>query len=495
MSRLFHRIMEHAGSRPTAPALIEANAEVTYGLLALLAEEQRGVLESAGVTGPEPIAILAHKCSEAIAAVLACLRQGRPFLLLSPLLPATSRAALVAEAGCAGILYPADRRLDVLSPDPGLGIPGDTGFMLTTSGSTGKPKTVVLRHGGVDNFTEWASDAFGIRAGSRVLSLAPMNFDLSLLDIWATLASGGCVVLVPAAKAVDGDYVLAQVVEHGVEVVQGVPMFFQLLADAAPAGPDAPGAGSRVRHLILTGDETPRRTLDGIRHLFPSAAIHNVYGCTETNDSLMFSLPPEQPLPERLPSGSPVAGAEAVLLDAEGGLLSGAGEGELLVSTPFAATGYLDTELTARKFVPHPARPGVTAFRSGDLFRRDADGALTLLGRTDHQVKVRGVAVNTAEVERVLALHQGVATAAVVTEADPIGGRRLLAVVERVTGSSVSALDLRNHCATHLPRTAIPALLRVTDTALPLTTTGKINRQQAQREYFPGTPQQGVLTP
>jgi acyl-coenzyme A synthetase/AMP-(fatty) acid ligase len=331
-----------------------------------------------------------------------------------------------------------------------------------------------------------------------VLSLAPLNFDLSLLDIWATLASGGCVVLVPPAKAVDGSYVLAQVLQHGVEVVQGVPMFFQLLADAGMAGPEASTSGSRIRRLIFTGDATAHRTLEGIRHLFPSAVIHNVYGCTETNDSLLFTLAPEQTLPEPLPTGSTVAGAEAFLVDAEGNVLSGTAEGELLVSTPFAATGYLDPELTARKFVPHPALPGATVFRSGDLFRRDADGALTLVGRTDHQVKVRGVAVNTAEVERVLALHQGVATAAVVTEPDPIGGRRLLAVVERSAGSRVSVLDLRSHCAAHLPRTSIPAILRITDTALPLTTTGKINRHQAQRDYFPGTPatsHQGALTP
>lgn len=496
MSRLFHRIMEHAGSRSTAPALVEADVTITYGRLAQLAEEQRGVLATAGFSGREPIAIMAHKCSEAIAAVLECLRQGRPFLLLSPLLPPISRSALVSEAGCAGILHPADLHLEVLSPEPvAAEIPASTGFMLTTSGSTGKPKIVLLSHDSVDNFTDWASDTFSISSGSTVMSLAPLNFDLSLLDVWATLASGGRVVLVPPTKAVDGGYVLAQVREHGVDVVQGVPMFFQLLSDAAAAAPDSPGSSSQVRHLILTGDDTPHRTLDGIRRLFPSAAIHNVYGCTETNDSLMFTLPPEQPLSGRLPTGSPVAGAEAILIDTSGHLMVGAGEGELLVSTRFAASGYLDPELTALKFIPHPVRTGITVFRSGDLFRRDAGGALTLVGRTDYQVKVRGVAVNTAEVERVLRLHRGVRAAAVVTEIDPIGGRRLLAVVERSAGSSVSALDLRKHCATHLPRTAIPALLRVTDIALPLTTTGKINRQQTQREHFPASSEQGVPTP
>lgn len=495
MSRLVQRIMAHADSRPGAPALIGGHGVVTYGQLALLAAEQRDLLAAAGLTGPGPVAIVAHKGGETIAAVLECLRQERPFLLLSPLLPAAARATLVSESGCAGILHADERRLEPVSPDARPLIPTDTGFMLTTSGSTGKPKIVLLGHGSVDSFTHWAAGSFGITAATTVMSLAPLNFDLSLLDIWATLASGGCVLLVPPAKAVDGSYVLAQILEHGVEVVQGVPMFFQLLADAAPAEPDGLAGQSRVRHLILTGDEAPQRTLDAVRRRFPAATIHNVYGCTETNDSLIFSLPPEQPLPDRLPTGSPVAGAEVLLVDAEGREIAGPGEGELLVSTPFVATGYLDPGLTAQKFVQHPDRPGVTAFRSGDLFRRAADGSLSLLGRTDHQVKVRGVAVNTAEVERVLGLHHGVAMAAVVTEPDPVGGRRLLAVVERSAGSSVSSLDLRSHCAAHLPRTAIPSLLRVTDTALPLTTTGKINRQQAQREYFPGTPQQGVRTP
>lgn len=495
MSRLFHRFMEHVGSRPTAPALVEGNVEVTYSQLALLAEEQGGVLSAAGLSRREPIAIMAHKCSEGIAAVLECLRQGRPFLLLSPLLPALSRAALVSDVGCAGILRPADRHLEGLSPEPVPSqIPADIGFMLTTSGSTGKPKIVLLGHAGVDNFIEWAADAFSISSESTVMSLAPLNFDLSLLDLWTTLASGGRVVLVPIAKTVDGRHVLDQMREHGVDVVQGVPMFFQLLADAGMAAPDGPGSSSRVRHLILTGDDTPRHTLSGIRHLFPAATIHNVYGCTETNDSLIFTLPSELPLPERLPSGSPVAGAEAVLVDTAGHLIVGEGEGELYVSTPFAASGYLDPGLTALKFVQHPVRTDVTAFRSGDLFRRDAGGALSFVGRTDYQVKVRGVAVNTTEVERVLGLHHGVVAAAVVTETDPIGGRRLLAVVERSAGSIVTALELRNHCAIHLPRTAIPSLLRVTDTSLPMTTTGKIDRQQAQREHFPAT-LEGAPTP
>lgn len=507
MNRLYEQIMAHAASGPGTPALIEGNGPVSYGQLARLAEEQGAVLADAGVSGPDAVAIVAHKCSETIAAVLECLRQRRPFLLLSPLLPVSSRAATAAEAGCTGILHPADRRVELLQPDAGPVIPADVRFMLTTSGSTGRPKIVFLGLQETDNFAGWAAAAFTLRPATTVLSLAPLNFDLSLLDVWTTLACGGCVVLVPPAKAVDGSYVLAQVLEHKVEIIQGVPMFLQLLADAAAASrerADNPGSSSGhpyVRHVIFTGDEALPRTVDGMRHAFPEATIHNVYGCTETNDSLMYSLPPSRAVPERLPVGSPVAGAEVCLLDAEGREISGPGEGELLVHTPFMAAGYSDPQLTARKFVQHPRRHGITAFRSGDLFRRDSSGYLFLLGRTDHQVKVRGVAANTAEIERVIGLHQAVAAAAVMTEADPIGGSRLLAVVERSAGSTLSVLDLRTHCATHLPRTSIPAVIRITDTALPLTTTGKINRQQTQREYFPLTsqhpraPQQGVLTP
>lgn len=452
MGDLAERITAHAESRPDAPALIDGTGTLSYRQLVLLADRQRSVLAGARLAGTAPVAILAHKDRETIAAVMDCLRQGRPFLLVSPLLPAATRAALLAESGTRGVLHAAEYRFEPAAGGASeAAIPADTAFMLTTSGSTGTPKVVLLGHGSVDRFTQWAAGTFGIATETTVMNLAPLNFDLSLLDVWATLGSGGCVVLVPPAKAVDGGYVLAQILEHGVEIVQGVPMFFQLLADATVTAPGARDGRSRLRHLILTGDEAPRRTLEGIRDRFPAATLHNIYGCTETNDSIMSTLAPHEPLPDRMPIGAPVAGADILLVDSAGREVSGAGEGELVASTPFLASGYLDPELSATKFIPHPHRPGAIAFRSGDLFRRGTDGSLSLLGRTDHQVKIRGVAVNTAEVERVLRLHQGVALAAVVTEADPVGGRRLLAVIERAAGSTVSALT-SVHTAPHTCR-------------------------------------------
>jgi acyl-coenzyme A synthetase/AMP-(fatty) acid ligase len=173
-------------------------------------------------------------------------------------------------------------------------------------------------------------------------------------------------------------------------------------------------------------------------------------------------------------------GVHTLILDQSGAVLNGPGTGELYVSTPFQAAGYLDRTRHTDKFVPHPTgvdkRPW---FRSGDLVRREADGRVFLIGRSDFQVKVRGVAINTAEVEHVLQEHPAVLEAAVVAVPDPIAGRKLVAGVQRAPDSKLNSLSLRQHCARRLPQAAIPSTLHIVDGPLPKTATGKVDRNAA----------------
>lgn len=156
--------------------------------------------------------------------------------------------------------------------------------------------------------------------------------------------------------------------------------------------------------------------------------------------------------------------------------------GELFVHTPFQTRGYLDRSRHADKFTAHPLGLDERRwFRSGDLVRRDAQGTLHLTGRTDFQVKVRGVAVNTAEVERVLQEHPGVLEAGVAARPDPIAGKKLVAAARRVPGSTLTVLELRGHCARNLPRGAVPTQLTLTDEPLPKTATGKVDRKALDR--------------
>lgn len=475
LSGVLEGFLAHVQRRPDACALSWHRDEVTYAHLHRLAQRQLARLGSLGADPQQPVAVLAEKTPDGVALVLACLLGGRRFLLLSPTTPSEMQQRLAEQAGCALLVSPGTaRRLHRGRPADGIAADG-VSFMLTTSGSTGAPKIVPLPDAAVDRFTAWAHERFDVGPGRGVLSYAPLNFDVCLLDVWATLRYGGRVVLVDAVQATNPQHLLALIGSRRVHVIQAVPLFYRLIVDAA-APDDAPLAG--VEHVIFTGDTLPRRYLGELPWLFPHARLYNVYGCTETNDSFIYQADPDRLPDGPAPLGDPLPGVTALLVGTDGTVLTGTGMGELLVHTPFQTDGYLGRPTADDRFVSAPGGrfAGYRFFRSGDLVRRHADGRLTLEGRTDHQVKIRGSRVNTQEVERVLLEHPEVVEAAVVTVPDAAVGRCLHAVLRRAPGSRLDSLRLRQHCATSLTPAAIPTTIRITDDPLPRTTTGKVDR-------------------
>ncbi|MFD0475941.1 hypothetical protein ACFQ0B_52780 [Nonomuraea thailandensis] len=201
-----------------------------------------------------------------------------------------------------------------------------------------------------------------------------------------------------------------------------------------------------------------------------------MYGCTETNDSFWHEFDAaEAAAPGPLPIGEPLPGVVAVYEHSPDP--QRAGTAELLVRTPFQTTGYLsaDPGTPAARFVT--GADGRAYFRTGDLVRRDPDGRLFLVGRDDFQLKVRGVRVNPEQIERVLLEHDDVVEAVVVPARD--GGEvRLTAFVRRAHTSGLSGLRLRAHCATRLPRAAIPSAIRLVEHPFPRTSTGKVDRKR-----------------
>jgi acyl-coenzyme A synthetase/AMP-(fatty) acid ligase len=479
---LLDGILARATERPDAPALVWHGEETSYGQLHELARRERDRLDELGLGDGEVVGVLAPKSPETVTLVLGCFLASRPLLLPSPQLGEKTLDLLFPQAGCR----------HVLAPDPSFSPPkssctrrlrgrereaGDTAIMLTTSGSTGLPKIVPLGWGALDRFAAWAGPQLGLGPGRTVLNYAPLNFDLCLLDVWSTLAHGGRVVLVDPDVATQGGHLLGLIADHDVDVVQAVPMLYRLLLDAS--------GGARVldtvEHVLFTGDAVPEKTLAELPGLFPKARIYNLYGCTETNDSFVHEVDVDA-IEHPVPIGRPLPGVEALIMGDDGRIVTGPGTGELYVHTPFQAAGYLDPARDAGKFVRHPAGADERRwFRTGDLVRRRDDGLVLLDGRSDFQVKVRGVAVNTAEVERVLLDHPEVVDAAVVAVPDPLAGRQLAALVRRAPQTRLNSLTLRQHCARCLPQAAIPSSLRIVDDPLPTTSTGKVDRRAVER--------------
>ncbi|MEU5289016.1 AMP-binding protein [Streptomyces sp. NPDC020755] len=472
-------VLRWAEKTPDAPALWWNGTPTSYRELAEATDAARARLAEQVPVGAT-LAVLDDKSPGTVATILACLASGRPALLPSPTLPSGHLAAVMTEAGCRYAL--AGPTVTAAGPHRderrGGAVPPGTAVVLTTSGSTGIPKAVPLPHKAVDAFTGWAADAFGITESTPVLNYAPLNFDLCLLDVWTTLAHGGQVVLVDASTAAGGSRLLRLMRTHRVEVVQAVPLFHALLCAQARAEDSDPL--ETVRHAAFTGDVMPEQVLADLAELVPGARLHNIYGCTETNDSLIHEVDRRLPSSLPMPLGRPLPGVRLRLRDSDGRLLTGPGRGELEVVTPFQSTGYADPRRAAEKFVPDPAADGGTGtpwFRTGDLVERDADGTLRLVGRLDHQVKIRGVAVHTGEVEQVLLEHPDVLEAGATTVPDPVEGRRLVAVVRLEHASTATSLDLKRHCTARLARGWVPGLITPVREPLPRTGTGKVDRR------------------
>ena len=501
---------------PGAPALIWEGETISYADLGRLADASYGELQDARLPGDRPVGIRAKKSPEAIGLILACLRAGHPFVLPSIELASETLAALFAQAGTSQVLSPHGPRsqsaasLRALVDDVraredgglgggGRGAGGGGGgagpksqwppagggdgvtFMLTTSGSTGLPKIVPLLASGIDAFTDWAAEQFEIKPGTVVANYAPLNFDLCLLDIWTTLKHGGCVALVDQDRATQGAYLADLVNDRRVNVLQAVPMLYRLLIDV---NREDGRTFQSVRHVITTGDKIPPSSLAELPTLFPNARFYNIYGCTETNDSLIheFLGLADGNIPTNIPVGQPIPGVIARVEHEDGTPLEGTGTGELMVWTPFQARGYLKSSLNEGKFVSLEDDHGRTYYKSGDIVRRHEDGSLTLEGRADFYVKVRGVRVSTQVVEQAIQEHPAVVEVAVIAVPDELAGARLHAAVRREPDAKLNSLMLRQHCATRLARTEMPSTIEIVTEPLPKTSTGKVDRKAVAAE-------------
>lgn len=474
MTRLFVRSI-HARSQaaPHAVALETGAGAATYQDLALLTDDLSVTLACNGVGHRDVVHIPARKTAACVAAIAATQRLGAVALLTAADLGAKLEAQLLVQAGAsARVNWSADQAPQIqvlqapafasrLSP-----VPEQTALLLCTSGSTGDPKLVPIPEEAVERFLRWAVEEFDLDEDTSTASIAPLNFDISLLDVWATLHAGGTAHLV-GDEQVNSPKELARRLAP-VDLVQAVPTVYRTLSRQGVVLPS-------VRQVISTGEPMTAELARDLATVFPDARRYNVYGATETNDSFLYQLPEVGFVDdtETVWLGSPIAGVEADLMDGSGRLIQGAGTGELVVHTPFQACGYVTEDgLDSRQWISRP--DGAKWYRTGDLAQRNHQGRYRLLDRADRVVKVRGVRTSLAAVEAALLSHPDVAEAVVLAVPDDVAGLVLHAVVG--SAASVDALALRQHCAAALPRTALPSRYHLLTSSLPRNANGKFDR-------------------
>uniref|UniRef100_UPI003F495FFE amino acid adenylation domain-containing protein n=1 Tax=Streptomyces chartreusis TaxID=1969 RepID=UPI003F495FFE len=482
---------------PEGTALLFDGRFLTRGAFEERVNRLARLLIGRGV-GPESVvAVALPRSFDLLVALHAVIRAGGAYLPLDPTLPAdrlvhmTDTAAprcVIADRASLDALP--DRLLvDAVLLDEASGLsaepvtdadriapllPSHPAYVLFTSGSTGRPKGVMVEHAAIVNRLEWMQDTYRLTAKDRVLQKTPTTFDVSVWELFWPLATGSPLVIARPDGHKDPHYLADLIREQAVSVCHFVPsMLAAFLTDTDLT--TCPG----MRLVVCSGEALPTEL---VARFHASAgdhpiALENLYGPTEAAVDVTRA-PARTDHGTSVPIGAPIWNTQVYVLDHHLNPCPTNTPGELYLAGTQLARGYLNQPtLTAERFTANPyGPPGTRIYRTGDLAHWNTDGTLTYLGRTDHQIKLRGQRIELGEIDSVLADAASVAQAVAHVREDRPGVQQLVAYLVPEPGAAVDAAALRAHAAERLPEYMIPALFLELD-ALPLSANGKLDRR------------------
>ncbi|MEW2378725.1 amino acid adenylation domain-containing protein [Micromonospora sp. NPDC047812] len=489
---LLHELVDRqALATPTAPAVLAPDRRLDYATVRVEARRLAGRLQDSGVRPGQLVAVLLDRGWKQVVATLAVLHAGGAYLPLDPDWPAERVARVLQRAGAGLVLVESDRvalpegvaRLVVDATTVGAGGPAlrpvdlaetDVAYVIYTSGSTGTPKGVTIDHRGAVNTLLDVTARFGVGPADRVLAVSALSFDLSVFDIFGTLAVGAAVVTLDPELARDPAHWRDVSHAHRVSVWNSVPALAGMLLDDADAGHPLPAS---LRLAMFSGDWIPLTLPDRLRKALPGIRVESLGGATEASIwSIHHPVDEVDPAWRSIPYGRALDHQGVHVLDDALRPRPTWATGDLYISGAGLALGYWrDEAATAASFVVHPVT-GERLYRTGDLGRLRPDGTIEFLGREDGQVKVHGYRIELGEIEAALEGHPQVRAAALRLLGQAQGEKRLAAYVVP-GGPAPDPATLVAYLERRLPAYMVPTSFTVLD-ALPLSANGKVDRGQ-----------------
>jgi len=491
-----HELFEQQVEKtPHDVALIFEGTRLTYSDLNQRANQLARYLIGLGV-GPEAcVGIAMERSPEMVIAVLGIIKAGGSYVPLDPAHPSERLSFMIEDAGLALILSQA--HLVERLPQQGARVlcldtdwkqvareetanlspmvtPQSLIYVIYTSGTTGKPKGVAAHHRGIVNCLLSAKAPAPVKAQDRMLFKCSLSFDPSVWELFTPLLIGASLVIARPGAEHDAAYIARTTIDQEITVLHFVPSMLAVFLEEPSMAEIV-----SLRWVVCGGEAMPVQTMERFQARC-SVPLQNFYGPTETSIGSTLWLCDPPAADKVVPIGRPISNTQAYVLDEEGNLAPIEVAGELYLGGDGVTRGYLNRpDLTAENFLPDPysGKPGARLYRTGDLVRYLPDGDLEFLGRSDHQVKIRGCRVELEEIAAVLGEHAAVRECLVLAREDVPGDQRLIAYLTAAPESAPESTELRSHLREKLPEYMIPSVF-VTLAEFPLTVNGKVDREK-----------------
>lgn len=495
-----HQVFEQmVQNQPDAPAVLFDGLSLTYaqynGLSNLLAHR----ICQHKHTGPDNfIGICTERSPEMAVGLMGILKSGSAYVPIDPSYPHDRMEFMIEDAAIKVVVTQqkfaylfSSFDVEVIVPEISIppksvlpNLPPETGVVSTnlayaifTSGSTGKPKGVMIEHKSVINRMQWMQRNYDASAKDTVLQKTPFTFDVSVWELFNWFFYGAKLYFLEPGGEKDPVTMIKIIREQKITLIHFVPSMLKLFLDFAETFDNLLNIQS-LRRVFASGEALSAGLVNRFNKLVApnGTRLYNLYGPTEaTVEVSYFNCEPGIQY-EKIPIGRPIDNIRLYIVDEQNNPIAAGEEGELVIAGVGVARGYLNrAELTTEKFIDDPFDPGKKMYKTGDLCRLNEEGQIEYIGRTDFQLKIRGLRVEPGEIEALLTNINGILEAVVMLRDDKHGVSLLTAYIV-CNGQQPSTEGIKQLLAEKVPSYMVPQVFVILD-KMPVSAHGKADRK------------------
>ncbi|HLP62280.1 MAG TPA: amino acid adenylation domain-containing protein, partial [Candidatus Deferrimicrobium sp.] len=464
---------------PSRNACNVGNVNLTYRQLNEQSDRLAGLFIEKGILPDNIIGIMMERSVEMIIGIMGILKSGGAYLPIDPEFP-KDRIDYMLKDSNAAILLTDNCQLTIVNSQLSMSEHrasfhhSNMAYVIYTSGSTGNPKGVMIDHASVVNLLFVMQDNYPFTSSDTYLVKTSYVFDVSVTELFGWFMGGGRAAVLEKDGHKDPRAIVDSIEKNKVSYINFVPSMFNSFIEYMAGEKKRRLAG--LKYIFLAGEELLPGLVEKFRDLNTGITLENIYGPTEsTVYSCKYSLSGWNGIGD-IPIGQPLANTKLYILNKYHYLQPVGIAGELCISGPGLARGYLNNpELTADRFYrSYRSYMTYIFYKTGDLTRWQPDGNIEFLGRVDHQVKIRGFRIELGEIENRLLNYPGIKEVVVLAHEEETGDKYLCAYF--VSAREHERTELQEYLSMTLPDYMIPAYFTSLE-KIPLTPNGKIDRR------------------